>query len=135
MSALKVTATTRNTTGVVISSGSVRLELDYSDRPGRETLCPVELLTSALAGCVSLTIRAVAETRGFPLDALDVTVATDPDYGRPSRAEHRVDIALHGDLSDKERTILFRSAKACHVHKLLGGENSFFFALADEGSE
>ena len=69
----------------------------------------------------------MAEARNFPLENAEVRVSTSPDYGRPTRTEHSVDIVLHGPLSAKERIILLRSARACHVHKVLGGENTFAF--------
>lgn len=135
MDELQVHATSADTDGVLVSSASGRLELDYADRSDRGLLCPVELLGSALAGCVALTIRAVAAARGYPLERVDVDVTTVPDYALPPKAEHRVHIALQGDLDDKARTILFRSAKACHVHKILGGENAFHFELATDKNE
>jgi putative redox protein len=106
------------------------VELDYAGIFDRDNMCPVELLSSALASCVTLTLRAVAEIRGFPVESINVRVVTTPDYGRPARAEHRIEIGLQGNLSEKERTILFREAKSCHVHKLLSGENSFSFNLS-----
>ena len=127
MSTLTVHATTQGTAGVALNAGNRALQLDFADNMNRNIPCPVELLSMALAGCVSLTIRAVAEARNFPLEHVDVEVATAPEYGRPTKTEHVVTIILHGTLTPKERIILLRSAKTCHVHKLLGGENTFRF--------
>jgi uncharacterized OsmC-like protein len=132
MDRLEVHATTKDTSGVLIAAADRRLELEYSDKAGREKLCPVELLCMALAGCISLTIRSVAEVRGYPLEDVEVRVITSPDYGRPPKAEHVINIALHGELTQKARTILARSAKTCHVHKLLSGDNTFHFNLDGE---
>ena len=135
MDALQVRATSADTDDVIVSSSGGSLKLDYADREGRRLLCPVELLSAALAGCTAMTVRAVAAARGYPLEQVDVDVGTTPDYGRSPGAAHRVRISLRGDLDDKARTILYRSAKACHVHKILSGENSFVFELATGGNE
>lgn len=127
MSTMHIQATTNAVCGVSINAGSRNLKIDYADLSGRENPCPVELVSMALAGCVSLTIRAVADARNFPLEHVDVNISTSPEYGRPTKTHHTIDIVLHGTLTPKERIILLRSAKACHVHKILGGENTFRF--------
>ena len=79
-----------------------------------------------------LTMSAVAENKGFDLG--EIVVEIDPhiveDHGAmTTHFSTRID--LGSGLSRRERVILYNSARRCEVHKLLSGDISFDFELAD----
>jgi uncharacterized OsmC-like protein len=79
-----------------------------------------------------LTMSAVAENKGIEMG--EVVVEIDPRIveERGAMVTHfstRID--LGPGLSRRERVILYNSARRCEVHKLLSGDISFDFELAD----
>ena len=79
-----------------------------------------------------LTMSAVAENKGIELG--EVVVEIDPHIveERSAMTTHfSTHIDLGPGLSRRERVILYNSARRCEVHKLLSGEVTFDFDLAD----
>ncbi len=69
-----------------------------------------------------LTMAAVAANKGIVLDKLEVRVETHIDEsGRQQKTTFVTAIDLGSGLTDRERKILFNSARHCEVHKLLRG--------------
>ena len=73
-----------------------------------------------------LTMAAVAANKGMTLDKLEVQVETRvEEAGR----QQKTTFGTAGDrglgLTERERKILFNSARHCEVHKLLGGSIEF----------
>ena len=75
---------------------------------------------------MALTIAAVAAHKGIAVRHLAVSVE-----GRTELAERRAStrfisrVELDAGLTARERTLLFRSARLCEVHKMLHGDISF----------
>ena len=79
---------------------------------------PGELLASALASCVSITVRMYADKKEWPLDRIDVEVLIDRDELHDIT---RIDknVKLTGELSQEQRERLMLIADKCPVHKYL----------------
>jgi uncharacterized OsmC-like protein len=73
-----------------------------------------------------LTMAAVAANKGITLDKLEARVDTDieeADHQQITTFVTAVD--LGSGLAERERKILFNSARHCEVHKLLRGSIQF----------
>jgi len=71
---------------------------------------------------MALTMAAVAANKGITLDKLEVQVETRvEEAGRQQKTTFITAIDLGLGLTERERKILFNSARHCEVHKLLGG--------------
>ena len=72
-----------------------------------------------------LTMAAVAANKSIVLDGLEVQVETciEEEAGHQQRTTFAtaIDLGLGLGLTERERKILFNSARRCEVHKLLGG--------------
>ena len=82
---------------------------------------PVEIVSAALGSCIAITVRMVAERKGWPLEGMDVRVERSQvpvEGGRP-RTRFDVAVKLLGPLDDAMRTELGRIAGRCPVHRLL----------------
>jgi uncharacterized OsmC-like protein len=88
--------------------------------------CPMELISASLGACMLLTTAAVAADKGIEASGLGVRVTAEVvQDSRQSRATFRSQIHLGEGLTERERRILFNSARRCEVHKLLAGEAEF----------
>jgi uncharacterized OsmC-like protein len=73
-----------------------------------------------------LTMAAVAAKKGMALDKLEVQVETRvEEAGHRQRTTFVTAIDLGLGLTERERKILFNSARHCEVHKLLRGSIEF----------
>ena len=73
-----------------------------------------------------LTMAAVAANKGMTLDKLEVQVETRvEEAGRHQRTTFVTATDLGLGLTERERRILFNSARRCEVHKLLRGSIEF----------
>ena len=69
-----------------------------------------------------LTMAAVAANKGMTLDKLEVQIETRvEEAGRQQKTTFVTAVDLGLGLTERERKILFNSARRCEVHKLLGG--------------
>lgn len=92
---------------------------------------PYEHLLAALGTCTSMTIRMYANRKKWPLDDIDIDLrhsrvhAMDCDGCEENATKidliERV-ISLKGDLTEEQRTQLFRIADRCPVHRTLENE-------------
>ena len=98
-----------------------------------------DLLAAALGACTSMTLRLYAARKGWPLEAVEVTVAhgkihaedcegCETKVGKIDRLECR--IALRGPLDDAQRARLLDIATKCPVHRTLTSEISIETKLA-----
>lgn len=92
---------------------------------------PYDMLAAALGGCTSMTLYYYAGREKLPLEGVDVTVSHDRQHARDcadctsqSGYIHRfkVEIGLHGPLTDEQRQRLLTIAGRCPVAKTLGSE-------------
>jgi putative redox protein len=88
---------------------------------------PHEFLLIALGTCTSMTLKLYAVRKGWPLEAVEVTVRGEkrPEGFRIARGIHLV-----GELSDEQRMRLLDIAEKCPVHKTLTGEIQIESTLA-----
>ena len=94
---------------------------------------PVEMLSAALGSCVAITVRMVAERKGWPLEGMDVHVERSQvpvEGGRP-RSRFDVGVTLVGPLDDAMRAELGRIAGRCPVHRLLEAGADIVTRLVD----
>jgi len=82
---------------------------------------PVEIVSAALGSCIAITVRMVAERKGWPLEGMDVQVERSqvPVEGQRPRTRFDVAVTLLGPLDDAMRAELGRIASRCPVHRLL----------------
>lgn len=79
-----------------------------------------------------LTIAAVAAHKTIQVEQIDVQIQRRSIEGRSWQTSFEVDIDLGAGLGRRERVLLFNAARRCEVHKLLRGEMSFDYRLAEE---
>lgn len=80
-----------------------------------------------------LTMAAVAANKGIALNKLEARVETRIDEsGRQQKTTFVTTIDLGSGLTDRERKILFNSARHCEVHKLLRGTIEFRETLVSD---
>jgi len=79
-----------------------------------------------------LTLAAVAADKGISPQTIDVQIQRHTEAGRPWRTRFSVRIDLGQGLTRRERIILYNSARHCEVNKLLTGDLSFQYTLAEQ---
>jgi putative redox protein len=124
------------------SAGSFRNEVEAGphrfviDEPadaggGGEGPTPYDLLAAALGGCTSMTLHYYAKRENLPLTGVDVTITHDRQHAKDCAdcVSHngylhrfRVEIGLHGELSEEQRQHLLTIARRCPVAKTLSSE-------------
>lgn len=94
-----------------------RLTADEPLDLGGEDLGPAphEWLLSALGACTSMTIKMVADRKGWPLTSVDVKLTAEKGDEFVITRE----VQLHGELTDEQRQFLMTIANKCPVHKTL----------------
>jgi putative redox protein len=116
-----------------VEAGPHRLVLDEPvDFGGSgEGPTPYDALAAGLGGCTAMTLQFYARREGFPLDAVDVTVSHDRQHAKDCADcvtqagfihRFRVEIALHGALSEEQRQRLLHVASRCPVARTLQSE-------------
>jgi putative redox protein len=119
---MSLTATSRSVPGTlrqeVVVDGRHVL---FTDEPeavggGGRGPAPHELLPAALAACISTTLVMYARTKEWDLD----TVRVDVDYDHRSTPKRfEIDIAVTGDLTEAQCTMLDKVAAACPVRRAI----------------
>jgi putative redox protein len=87
---------------------------------------PMELVAAALAGCIAITLRMVAQRKGWPLEGVEVEVdrVKEAVEGARPRDAFEVKVELLGPLDDAMRSELRRIAARCPVHRVLAHETT-----------
>jgi putative redox protein len=102
--------------------GGHELVLDEpADRGGTDTgPRPTQLLASALAGCIAITMEMYAERKDWDLGRLEVDVEVSYEGTVPN--DYEVSIKLPDGLDEEQRRRLLVIATKCPVHRVLAGE-------------
>jgi putative redox protein len=105
----------------LITSGHKKMIVDEPlDKGGRDLgMSPMELLASALASCVAITLRMYADQKGWHLDEVYVAVSIDAKAHAIEK-----DITLVGDLNADQIARLKEIADKCPVNKMLSNVNT-----------
>jgi len=75
---------------------------------------------------MALTMAAVAANKGIALGRLAVSVESRTELAdRSASTTFASRVGLDGELTARERRLLFNSARLCEVHKMLKGEVTF----------
>jgi putative redox protein len=125
---MSLTATSRSIPGTlrqeVVIDGTHRLITDEPVEVGGDGSAPAphELLTAALASCVSTTLVMYARRKGWELGYVRVDVSYD-HRATPRRAD--ITISLSADLSAEQLELLEKVAAACPVRRSIEAEFEF----------
>jgi putative redox protein len=79
---------------------------------------PHEWILAGLGACTSMTMKLYATRKGWPLEAVEVTVAGDHVDGAFVLTRH---IVMRGALTEEQRARLLEMANKCPVHRSLTG--------------
>lgn len=78
---------------------------------------PYEILVSALAACTAITLRMVAQRKGWELGAIHVDVELEKDAAGADRIERTV--SFGAPLSEEQRAMLAEIAEKTPVTKTI----------------
>jgi uncharacterized OsmC-like protein len=94
--------------------------------------CPMQLMLGALGSCIILTLHAVAQHKGIVLRDTHLAL----EYHRNSNDGTRFEVTLNLDdhLTDRERKILYQSARICEVGKILKSDVQIDYHLLEPQS-
>lgn len=84
---------------------------------------PDELLCSALASCLNMTVRMGLDYRKIKYD--EIVVKVDLDKSEESKTKFLIDVDVTGDISEETRQLVKRLAGACPIRKALSKQIEF----------
>ena len=87
---------------------------------GDKGLNPKEILLSALATCVAITLRMYIDRKEWPVDTIEVEVKMDIENAENVFFE---EITCTGNLTDEQKLRLEDIASKCPVSKILAKGN------------
>ena len=136
---------------VLRSRGSFRTEVEAGphrfvmDEPvtaggGGEGPTPYDALAAALGSCTAMTLQFYAKRENYPLEGSDITITHDRQHVKDCSDcttqqgfihRFRVEIRLHGELSEEQRQRLLVIAGKCPVAKTLQAEIKIDEVLVD----
>ena len=131
---MSLTATARSVPGThrqdVLVDGQHHITTDEPERLGGEGRGPAphELLPAALAACISTTLAAYGNTKGWKLGEITV----DVEYDNQSVPRHfDVSVRVAGSIDDGQLARLQKVAAACPLRRAI--EAGFEFSERVEG--
>jgi|SRR5882672_7889092 len=80
---------------------------------------PHDYLDAALAACKTLTAMWYAKRNGIALERVEAHVDRDTTEEQAGRYVLKVRLALHGPMTDQERSRLYSAISRCPIHKLM----------------
>ena len=80
-------------------------------------------------------MAAVADNKKINLDKSEIQIEHRILEGKPWVTEFHIRVDLGDGLSERERKILYNSARLCEVHKILTGEFTFGYQLMPAPNE
>ena len=84
---------------------------------------PTDLVASSLGSCMLTIIGIAQQTHNLSIQKMSAEVSKIMSTDLPRRIfQIKVDLFIAGDIDDKSKTIIERSAKHCPVHKSLNAE-------------
>lgn len=88
---------------------------------------PYDLLAAALGACVSMTIRLVADRKGWPLESVEVRVVHTKEPADVKTERQPVDhmvkyVKLVGNLTLEQYSRLLELADKCPIHRTLSSK-------------
>jgi putative redox protein len=124
---------------VLVGAGGARFVADQPVDGGGLGLGPTphELVSGALAACISQTLRLYATRKAWPLGAVYVEVRHARDPSLTPADAFQAHVALSGPLSADQTARLMELAGRCPVHRLLaaGARISSVSLPQDEGGD
>ena len=78
-----------------------------------------------------LTISAVAEYKKINLTGISIHIIRNTTDDKAVETQFVIEAYLKGDLTKRDRILLFNSARKCEVSKLLSGKFNFQFELKE----
>jgi putative redox protein len=88
---------------------------------------PHELLEAALATCMNMSMRMLAQEHSIPLSEVSTTVRLDRT--RPDEPCFECVVNLPDDLSESDRNRLLDISRSCAVHQTLSKKLTFNIVL------
>lgn len=79
---------------------------------------PFEHLSASLAGCTAITIKMYLDRKGWEVEGIDVNVERKINAADQQNI-FEVEVAVKGELDEKQMGRILHIAKVCPVHKLL----------------
>ena len=133
MATQPVIVRTRGTFKAEVEAGPHRFSLDEPVDAGGDGTgpTPYDALASALGGCTAMTLQFYAKREKIPLEGVDVSITHDRQHAKDCIDctttqgyihRFRVEITLHGALSDEQKEKLLSVAGRCPVAKILQNE-------------
>jgi putative redox protein len=80
---------------------------------------PFQLLGSALASCMTMTVRLYADQKGWPLKRIRTNVGHTRELDQSPRDRFDVRITFEGELDPDQRARMIEIAGKCPVHRAL----------------
>lgn len=78
-----------------------------------------------------LTISAVAEHKKINLAGINVRISRSASEAKEVETQFLIETSLKGELTKRDKILLFNSTRKCEVGKLLSGKISFQYQLID----
>lgn len=120
----KVVLTTKN----YVAEAKMRNHYAVMDRPvnkggGDTGPTPIECLLSAIAGCVSMTLRVYLENKNWEIGAIEVTVTLKERLTNNGIEKIIMEeISFEKEVSELKKEKLLQVAAKCPVVKMIKGE-------------
>ncbi|MDA1280323.1 MAG: OsmC family protein [Chloroflexi bacterium] len=95
---------------------------------------PYDLLLGALGSCMTMTLLLYSKRKEWPLERVDVDIEHDrvhaEDAAKVEEASglverFRINLVLHGDLDETQRSRLAEIATKCPIRKTLAATHMF----------